>query len=93
MALTSTEHKGPVMKFKDVLIDLRKRAGLTQEALAAKAGLPVGSLRCHEQGQRLPSWVSVVKLARALGVLTDVLAECDEVKQALKTTRKRKGDK
>ena len=69
-----------IMKFKDLLRDLRKSAGLTQEQLALKAGIPVTSLRGHEQGQRIPSWASVVKLARALGVSTDVFSECDEVK-------------
>ena len=48
--------------------------------LARKAGVPLASLRGHEQGQRLPSWASVVKLAKALGHSTDVFAECDEVK-------------
>jgi transcriptional regulator with XRE-family HTH domain len=68
------------VKFKDLLRELRKNAGLTQEELATKAGVPLTSLRGHEQGQRIPSWASVVKLARALGVSTDVFSECDEVK-------------
>lgn len=65
--------------FADVLRKLREKAGLTQQELADKAGMPVGSLRNHEQGQRLPSWAAVVKLARALGVPTDSFADCDEV--------------
>jgi transcriptional regulator with XRE-family HTH domain len=68
------------MQFKDLLKDLRTSAGLTQQQLAVIAGIPLPSLRGHEQGQRVPSWASVVKLARALGVSTDVFAECDEVK-------------
>lgn len=67
------------MKFKDMLRELRGKAGLTQEALADKAGVPLASLRGHEQGQRVPSWASVVKLAKALGVSTDVFSDCDEV--------------
>src|SRR5438270_186206 len=67
------------MKFKDMLRELRAAAGLTQQQLADRAGVPLPSLRGHEQGQRLPSWASVVKLARALGVSTDTFSACDEV--------------
>jgi transcriptional regulator with XRE-family HTH domain len=67
------------MRFKDVLKGLRAQAGLTQEQLAERAGIPLPSLRGHEQGQRVPSWASVVKLARALGLSTDAFADCDEV--------------
>ncbi len=70
---------GVLMPFKELLRQLREKAGLTQQQLADKAGLPVGSLRSHEQGQRAPSWAAVVKLARALGVGADVFSECDEV--------------
>jgi transcriptional regulator with XRE-family HTH domain len=69
---------GVTVLFKDRLRELREKAGLTQEQLAAKAGVPIGSLRNHEQGQRQPSWSAVVKLSRALGVSTDVFAECDD---------------
>ena len=70
------------MKFKDVLRGLRTDAALTQQQLADKAGIPLPSLRGHEQGQRVPSWASVVKLARALGVSTDAFGDCDEVAAA-----------
>jgi repressor LexA len=83
------------VKFKDLLRELRMKAGLTQEELAHKAGVPLPSLRGHEQGQRVPSWISVVKLARALGVSTDVFATCDEVQAkpapAKPRSRPRKG--
>src|SRR6478672_112665 len=83
------------MKFRDLLRDLRAKAGLTQQQLSDKSGIPLPSLRGHEQGQRIPSWASVVKLARALGVSTDVFSDCDEIgeiehKPAPKR-RKRKG--
>jgi transcriptional regulator with XRE-family HTH domain len=68
-----------MMRFKDRLRGLRLESGLTQEALADRAGVPLGSLRAHEQGQRIPSWVSVVGLSKALGVSTDVFSDCDEV--------------
>jgi transcriptional regulator with XRE-family HTH domain len=70
------------MRFKDVLRELRTKAGLTQQQLAEKAGIPLSSLRGHEQGQRIPSWASVVKLARALGVSTDTFSHCEDIGQA-----------
>lgn len=69
------------MRFMELLRDLREKAGLTQQQLAEKADIPIGSLRNHEQGQRLPSWAAVVKLARALGVSTDVFSVCDELSE------------
>jgi transcriptional regulator with XRE-family HTH domain len=78
------------MKFKDVLRDLRKQVGMTQKELAKKAGVPLPSLRGHEQGQRVPSWGSVVKLAKALNVSTDAFSDCDEVREEEKPTPKRK---
>lgn len=80
------------MRFAEKLKGLRKAAGLTQEALARRAGVPLPSLRGHEQGQRVPSWASVCRLARALGVPTDAFAECEEVK-ASAASPKRKGRK
>jgi transcriptional regulator with XRE-family HTH domain len=76
------------MKFKDTLRDLRLKAGMTQETLARKASIPVGSLRGHEQGQRIPSWASVVRLARALDVSTDAFSHCEEVSERPKRARK-----
>lgn len=81
------------MRFNDVLRDLRDKAGLTQQQLANKAGVPLASLRSHEQGQRIPSWASVVRLARALGVSTDAFADCDEVAPPKRRARKGKGEK
>jgi transcriptional regulator with XRE-family HTH domain len=79
------------MKLKDLLRELRTKAGLTQEALADKAGVPLASLRGHEQGQRLPSWAAVVKLARGLGVSTDVFSACEEVQVEKPAPKKRRG--
>jgi transcriptional regulator with XRE-family HTH domain len=67
------------MKFSDRPRDLRERAGLTQQGLAQKAVVSPATLRGLEGGRHRPSWKSVVKLARALGVSTDVFADCDEV--------------
>jgi transcriptional regulator with XRE-family HTH domain len=55
---------------------LRLSAGLTQEGLARKAGLPVWSLRNWEHDHRLPGVAAVYKLARVLGVPMEELAVC-----------------
>ena len=47
---------------------LREMANMTQPELAAKADVPVGSLRNWEQGRRLPRIDAATHLARALGV-------------------------
>lgn len=81
------------MKFKDMLRELREKAGLTQQELAERSGIPLGTLRNHEQGQRLPSWSAVVKLARALGTTTDAFAACDEVHEPEKPAPARRRGK
>jgi transcriptional regulator with XRE-family HTH domain len=55
---------------------LRLAAGLTQEGLAQRAGVPVWSLRNWEHDHRLPGLVPVYKLAKALGVPMEQLAVC-----------------
>jgi transcriptional regulator with XRE-family HTH domain len=54
--------------FAQRLKRLREAAGLTQRELAEKAGLHLMGLAKIEQGDRSPSWESVQKLAKALGV-------------------------
>jgi transcriptional regulator with XRE-family HTH domain len=56
------------MAFADRLRELREEAGLTQAALAERSGLPLGSVRGYEQGQREPLWTVIYRLADALGV-------------------------
>lgn len=50
------------------LKELREEAGITQEQLAAKAGLSKDGISHLEQGRRIPSWETVLQLATALGV-------------------------
>jgi transcriptional regulator with XRE-family HTH domain len=64
------------MTFAKKLQELREQAGMTQTQLAEASGLPLGSLRNYEQGQREPYWNVVFKLADALGVAVEVFAEC-----------------
>lgn len=67
------------MMFRDVLRHRREAAGLTQEALAQRAGMSVGNVRNYEQGLRLPSFPAVVKLAAALGVTCEAFSGCEDV--------------
>jgi transcriptional regulator with XRE-family HTH domain len=72
------------MNFAKRLKQLRVAAGLTQEALARKSGLGLGSVRDWEQGKREPLLSSAFALAEALGNAVDDFADAtdagDEVK-------------
>lgn len=64
--------------FGAALRRLRTRAGLSQEALAAKAGLNRTYVGDVERGERNIALVNMHKLARALGVrLSDMLREME----------------
>jgi transcriptional regulator with XRE-family HTH domain len=62
--------------FGERLRELRLAAGLTQQGLADAAGLPLGSIRNYEQGQRECYWYALFQLARGLGVSADAFAGC-----------------
>jgi transcriptional regulator with XRE-family HTH domain len=64
------------MKFGERLRELRESAGLTQQQLADAAGVPIGSIRNYEQGQREPYWDVVYRLAPVLGVGCDAFQQC-----------------
>ena len=60
----------------DRLRELRQAAGLSQEELARRADVLLGTVQKIEQGIVAdPRWSSVTALARALGVTLDALAE------------------
>jgi transcriptional regulator with XRE-family HTH domain len=52
---------------------LRERAGLTQEELASRCDLGVGTLAGLEQGRRQAQKATFVHLARGLGLTLDAL--------------------
>jgi DNA-binding XRE family transcriptional regulator len=54
---------------------LRTAAGLSQFALAAKAGITETAVNYIEVGRREPSWSTAVRLAAALGVGVEAFAE------------------
>jgi transcriptional regulator with XRE-family HTH domain len=62
--------------FASRLRELRKRAGLTQLQLAEASGVPLGSIRNYEQGQREPYWDVAFRLAAAMGVSAEAFADC-----------------
>jgi transcriptional regulator with XRE-family HTH domain len=55
-------------RFSGRLKELREQAGLSQKALAEKAGLATSAIGHLEQGLRKPTWETVLALADALGV-------------------------
>jgi DNA-binding XRE family transcriptional regulator len=62
--------------FGPVLKALREKAGMTQEQLADKAGVPVATIRDLEQGRRTdPSWSTICNLATGLEVDLNTLAQ------------------
>jgi transcriptional regulator with XRE-family HTH domain len=62
--------------FAPRLKELREASGMTQQALADKAGLKLGGIRDLEQGRNKPTWETVLAIAAALGV------ECGAFDQA-----------
>lgn len=50
------------------LRELREKANLSQEALARRAGVSVGTIHVVETGVRLPTMTKARKIASALGV-------------------------
>jgi transcriptional regulator with XRE-family HTH domain len=67
------------MLFAEKLRRLREAAGLTQSGLAERAGLPIGSIRNYEQGQREPLWRVLFKITQALGTTCEEFADCDDI--------------
>ncbi len=61
--------------FALILRQLRDTKGLTQQALADRASLPVDTIRGLEYGRRLPSWETVDKLADGLNVSVEAFRQ------------------
>ena len=72
---------------------LRESAGLTQQALAVAAELSVSYVAKLERGVADPSWSTVVRLARALGVSVAAFAEEGPAPASEPAKGKRKGGK
>ena len=62
------------------LKDIRLQAELTQEELAERSGVNQTTISAIERGQiKSPTYDTVVRLARSLGVPVDELFPADEV--------------
>ena len=61
------------MKLNEKILYCRKRAGLSQEALAAKIGVSRQAVSKWELGDTVPELDKLVALAQAFGVTTDEL--------------------
>lgn len=61
--------ENPLKRFGERVRGLRERAGLSQEALAAKAGIHRTYMGGVERGERNICLRNIVRLAAALGVL------------------------
>jgi transcriptional regulator with XRE-family HTH domain len=58
--------------------ELRKKAGLSQDALAEQADLPLSLIAEIENGRRDPEWGDVRRIAEALDVSLKALSELAE---------------
>lgn len=63
----------PVASFSARLIQTRRQASMTQQALADAAGVHVNQIKRYEAGAALPTLEALVGLARALHVSLDQL--------------------
>jgi transcriptional regulator with XRE-family HTH domain len=66
---------------------LRAAAGLTQSQVAAAAGVALSSLQNWEIDRREPAFRAACRLARALGVTAEHLAETTPVDEVGKVNR------
>ena len=55
------------MKSSDLLVEAREAAGLSQAALARRAGIPRSVLNAYERGKRQPGADALLSILRAAG--------------------------
>lgn len=67
--------------FAERLQDLRKQAGLSQQALARELGVAQGSISNYEKRGRRPDVGFLVRLADRFGVTTDWLLGREEAER------------
>ena len=66
------------MQLQDKILQLRKRSGLSQEALAERIGVSRQAVSKWETGEAVPELSKLLLLARAFSVTTDYLLSEDE---------------
>jgi len=67
-----------VSAFAETLIAERKRAGLTQEELADRAGVSVRFISFIETGRRQPSLSALAAISAGLGISMSAMIESAE---------------
>lgn len=77
------------MLLADKIVTLRKRAGWSQEELAAQLGVSRQSVSKWEGAQSVPDMQKVVQMSRLFGVTTDFLLK-DELSEEEDYTRENK---
>ena len=65
-------------QFGQIIRDNRKKAGLTQEELAAKAKISTMSLRRYEKNERQPAIDVAARIAKVIGISVDDLIDQPE---------------
>jgi transcriptional regulator with XRE-family HTH domain len=65
--------------FHEKLRQLQKHQAWTENQLAEAAGLTQAAVHTYLGGRRMPLFPAAAKLARALDVSLDELADCDDV--------------
>lgn len=65
-----------------VLVDLRKRAGLTQAEVAERVGIPVTVVSAYECGRRQPSLAIAGHMISAMGYSTKFTKRLDPAVQS-----------
>jgi transcriptional regulator with XRE-family HTH domain len=61
--------KAPCVAFGSIVRRFREAAGLSQEGLAAKAGIHRTYIGGIERGERNPTLLMIHRLAKALGII------------------------
>jgi transcriptional regulator with XRE-family HTH domain len=77
--------------FADMLRELREKAGLTMEKLARKADLSLGYIAKLESRRARPSWDTVKKLCKALGVSCAAFEKDDPFGEQEEPKKRKKG--
>lgn len=81
------------MAFSDNLRKARKRLHKSQAALSGETGVSVAAICKYESGQMLPTVITGVELAKALGVTVEYLVTGKEMKNDERNNkRKQAGD-
>lgn len=74
--MRSSERPQPALG--EAVRELRRKRGVTQEALARDAELTTATLSLIERGEANPTWDTLKKIAAALGVSVAELAKLAE---------------